>query len=297
MNRLSTALCLSVSCVALGLAAVALLERRSGGPAASSEAEVADLSELQSELDSLRERVDAFEERQAALARRTSEAYAKGRIAPRRAVGEAGEPVSTEGAELEEQVAVLNARLASLEDSETIARLARSGRERVAEKELLAALDSVGDPDVVPEDRLKAWQTVRRFGKSQRDRIGAEFEERGLQERDFVLPLLDLAQDATLDPEFRVEVMRSLHGSRVEEIRQPMLDVLASNESSEVRAEAMTALYWHIDDASVRQAITAVSQNESDEIMHARAQRIMPKVEHIEREAARSAESADSGEK
>ena len=80
------------------------------------------------------------------------------------------------------------------------------------------------------------------------------FDENEIRERDLYLPMLELAQDTTLDAAFRADVVRNFHGSRIEELRQPMLDLLASNDVPEVRTEALTTLFWHLDDATVREA-------------------------------------------
>ena len=194
---------------------------------------------------------------------------------------------------LEGQVAALTQRLATLEDGETIARLAQAGSEEVAKKEIKSALDRVGDPQADPKDRLAALQRLRLARQKNGAMIEALMGESEMRERDVVLPMLELARDTTLDSEYRADVLRNCHGSRVEELRQPLLDMLASNDVAAVRVEALTGLFWHLDEAAVRETIRETAQQDPHEAVQARAARILPKVRHIEHAAARSAGSTD----
>jgi hypothetical protein len=207
-------------------------------------------------------------------------------VARTKAGAKNAELAAAEAGELEEQVAVLTARLASLEDEETIARLAQSGSRQVLERDIRNAFDRVGDPEAEPEERLRALATLRGAGKRHRELMGALMKESELRERDVYLPMLELAQDTTLAPEFRAEVLRHFHGTKIDEMRQPLLDMLATEESPEVRVEALTSLFWHIEDATVRETIRQTGTQDPNEQVQARVQRILPKVEHLDREAA-----------
>ena len=248
MNRLLIPLCLCVSFMALGLAGFALLESRSGG-ARSPEAQLEELHELTTLVGSLEETVA---EQKAVITLLQRRAIEKRVVRDDTPTSPPAETVSA-GDRVEEQVAALTERLASLENEETIARLAQSGRTHVAEKEIRSSLDQVVDPDAAPGTRLEAWKSVRRLWGTDRSLVEEITKEHEIEERDLVLPMVDLAQDTTLEPEFRADVVRNLHGSRAEELRQPLLDLVANDDVSEVRVEALTALMWHLDDATIRE--------------------------------------------
>ena len=292
MNRLSIALCLSTSIVALVVAGLALLESRSGGTEARG-TQVQDLHEHQTLLKSLQETVGELKARQDALKLQALKQRTASTETPAQ---NAEEPASGQPGGLQEQVAALTQRLASLEDEENIARLAQSGSKRVAEKEIRNALDQVGDPEAAPEARLAALKRLRIAGKDNGAMMKSIMGENEMRERDLYLPMLELARDTTLDAAFRAGVVRNFHGSRIEELRQPMLDLLASNDVPEVRKEALTTLFWHLDDATVREAITQASQEDPHEAVQATAKRVLPRVEHMDQEAAKSEDTADAGQ-
>ena len=288
MSRLSIALCLSTSIVALVVAGFALFESRSSGTEAGRK-RVQDLHELQTLLISLQERVGGLEARHDALTLR------KASIDRPKQNTESPAPVPA--GELREQVAALAQRLASLEDEETIAQLAQSGRVRVAEKELRGAIDLVGDPQAAPDARLDALKRLRIAAKRDwpmmEEIMGKD--KNVMHERDIVLPMLQLAQDTRLEPDFRADVVRNLQGSKLEELRQPMLDLLVFDNAPEVRGEALTALMWHLDDSTIRETITQVSREDRHEDVRARAEEFLPKVEYVARMEADTAQPA--GEK
>lgn len=290
MNRLSIALCLSTSIVALVVAGLALLESRSGGTEARG-TQVQDLHEHQTLLKSLQETVGELKARQDALKLQALKQRTASTETPAQ---NAEEPASGQPGGLQEQVAALTQRLASLEDEENIARLAQSGSKKVAEKEIRNALEQVGDPEADPEARLEALKRLRIAGKDNGAMMKSIMGENEMRERDLYLPMLELARDTTLDAAFRASVVRNFHGSRIEELRQPMLDLLASNDVPEVRKEALTTLFWHLDDATVREAITQASQEDPHEAVQATAKRVLPRVEHRDQEAAKSEDTADA---
>ena len=287
MNRLSIALCFSMSLVAVGIAGFALVEIRSRGTE-SPVMPVQDLHETRSLLASLKQRVGELEIRHVRLER-----LAGSFDTPTR---RSEVPASGETADLREQVEALTRRLATLEDDETIARLAQSGQVQVTEKELRNALDLVGDPAVSPDARLEALKSLRRLGKTRGSQYKNAMGESGLKERDIVLPMLELAQDTTLNPDFRAEVVRSLVGSKVEELRQPLLDLLTFDLIPEVREGAVDALIYHLADSGAQEAITRAAREDPHEAVRARAQRYLGKVEYFVRRTA-EAEGAAPAER
>ena len=287
MNRLSIALCLSTSLVALGIAVFALLETRSRATEPLM-MQVQGVHELRTLLNSLQQKVDELEANHGELER---PAARRDRPTPGSEV-----PASGETAGLRQQIEALTRRLASLENEETIARLAKSGELQVIEKELRSALDQVGDPDVSPDTRLEALKSLRRLGKTRGSLLKSAMGENGFTERDILLPMLELAQDTTLDPGFRADVVRNLVGSKVDELRQPLLDMLAFDAVPEVRAGTIDALLYHLYDSAVQEAITRSSREDPHETVRARAEMYLPKVQYFARRAAEAAGTATAGQ-
>ena len=149
MNRLLVAISLSMSFVALGLAGFVLVESRSGGTE-SRGAQLQKTQELATLLKALQERVaehEAIHLRHDALARGAPNPGAESREAS----AEETKATAPDLADaLKEQVAVLTQRLASLEDEETIARLAQSGGKQVAQKEIRSAVEQIGNSEAEP---------------------------------------------------------------------------------------------------------------------------------------------------
>ena len=235
---------------------------------------------------SLSEKLEALEAKQIASKKTIP---APGKRMPRKRVSSRAAPT-----DLEEQLAALALRLASLEDEETIARLAQSGEDQLTEKELRSALELIEDPDASPDDRFAALQSFRRLRKTNGLAVKNAMAEGGLTERDLVMPMLELAQETSLEPEFRAEVVRSLE-SKVPELRQPLLDLLAFEAAPEVRQESVHALMYHLGDPAVRQAITQASQNDQNEAVRARAARYLPKVQHFDQRAAEAVRTETTG--
>jgi hypothetical protein len=288
---MSLALCLSTSILALAVAGMALFESRSGGPGGRGTVGQDDhelqglLKSLQKEVAELRARQDSI--LQPSVERRKS--GTRGMVQTGRLpAADPGEPGG-----LQEKVAALAERLATLENEENIARLAQSGSRQMEEKEIKKALDRIGDPGADPEERLGALERLRRAGKEKGEMVKQIMGENGLQERDLYLPMLDLARDTTLDSRFRAEVIRNFQGSRAEELRQPMLDLLASYDVPEVRREALTTLFWYIDDATVRETIKQASREDPQEEVRAATVKILPKIKYMEKEAAGSRGAAN----
>ena len=108
--------------------------------------------------------------------------------------------------------------------------------------------------------------------------------------------MIELARDTTLAPEFRAEVVDNLAGSKVEELRRPLLDLLAFDKIPDVRGGAAQALMWHLDDGTVREAIRGASRADPDETVRKRAESYLPKIEHFDRMAAEAAGTAPAGQ-
>ena len=287
MSRLIAALCLSTSLIAVGIAGFALIQASSRATN-SPPAEGQDARDMRLLLASLDQKVTELERRYGTIERKADGVHASTRssqlLAPAQEAG------------IAEQVQALSLRLATLEDEKTIAQLAQSGEAQLAENELRTALGKVGDPSVSPDSRLEALKSIRRLAKTKGSVAKGVFGEIGFEERDIVMPMLELARDTTLAPEFRAEVVDNLAGSKVEELRRPLLDLLAFDKIPDVRGGAAQALMWHLDDGTVREAIRGASRADPDETVRKRAESYLPKVEHFDRMAAEAAGTAPAGQ-
>jgi hypothetical protein len=292
MHRWSTALSLSASSVAIGLAWVALLPTEPGlGPAGFSSE-----TGLREALHEVERHVAALDERVAALEARGDVARA---LAGERAV-EGASAAATPAAgtpELREQIDVLAERLARLEDDETIARLAKTGEKRVIEDEVAAALERVLDPVAPPAARLDALRSLRKLGEKHASALKRALAESELTEESFLRPVLELTSNTALEADLRVDAIRCLAELKgVEAVRQPLLDLLTFDAVPEVRGEAAHSLLWHLDEPAVRDAILRASREDPHEGVRDRIATFLPKVVHIAREAAEAAERAAGGE-
>ena len=285
MGRISSAVSLSVSTLAVGLAGLSFLESRPAVPAGH--------REVVSGLEGLPETV-------AGLERDLADLSARYRTLALRSARGKGRPETTKAHEgsstsdhLEETVASLRERLNTLESAEKIHLLAQSGRRQVVQKRLMTALDDLRSPDASPEERLEAMETLRAMRKTSYPELALALEENELEEADLAWPMIEIAQDPGVDAHLRGEALRSLAGMKVEEIRQPLMEIFATEESSEVRTGAFDALAWHMADPSVRQALRAAVGDTRHPEVQSRAARLVPKLDHFDRrEAARSGEAA-----
>lgn len=292
MSRLPIALCISTSLLALGVAGLALLEVKSRAPE-SPLTQSQDVHDLRRLVDSLHQKVGELEARDDELEELEELEQRVGGF--RAATTNPEAPASGPAADLPERVAAHTERLARLESEETIARLAHSGEAQIIEKDMRSALDQVGNPDVSPQARLEALRSLRRLSKTHRSLMESVMEEGDLREQDIVLPMLELVRDTTLDSDLRADVVRHLVGSKVEELRQPMLDLLAFDEIPTVREGALEALMYHLGDSAIREAITRVSREDRHEAVQARATRYLPKVQYFDRLAAEATDGTASG--
>ena len=168
-----------------------------------------------------------------------------------------------------------------LESDENIAELARSGFARARKKETEDALSLVLDASQPARERLRAWQSLRKGGGKK----GQSGPPEALQS------IIDLVQDTTLGPELREEAVKSLRGERSEEVKEPMLNILADDDDPQVRRRSLEVLMWHGGDPAVLETITAISREDRHEGVQQHAEAILPKVQHFAREAEAGAAS------
>ena len=300
MNRWTFALCMPLSLVALGIAFFALSQ---GGPVAQAPSrDVQFETSLRESLASLETRVVALEKsrQRSSLRHRVEDARKQRSSSDEDDAGEKTRAARGDDGPLDEQILALTERLALLEDDATIARLAKTGERRVALENIRNSIATVGNPDAAPEERIEAMGDLRGQFKKRGPWIVEAMEELGMEEADLVLPMLELAQDAGLETDLRSEAIESVVGSKTEEIRGPLLRLLANDLEPQIREVSMQALLWHLEDDEVRQAIVQTAENDGDAAVRARATRFLPKVEHVERELAEEAAeahgSSDEGE-
>ena len=274
MSKLPVVISLSLSLLAAGMAWVALGERGTevgGGQHSAVDAEslsAVDLKmkRLTSEVKTLGLRLEKFE----GIAAVTAKNAEKGETQPG-----ASDPGFAA------DLAALAERLESLESDENIAELARSGFARAREKEAEDALSLVLDTSRPARERLKAWQGLRKGGGKK----GQSGPPEALQS------IIDLARDTNLGPELREEAVKSLRGERSEEVKEPMLNILAEDDDPQVRRRSLEVLMWHGGDPAVLETITAISREDRHEGVQQHAEAILPKVQHFSREAAAQSES------
>ena len=284
MSKLSMAICLSLSIVSLGMAGFALLQSTPGDGSSRSDEELGNASveaiqeirELASNLRGTEEELRLRVEKLESLAARSLKGGKKGKAG---AGDGAGDP------DLAADIAALAERLEILESDENIAELARSGFARARKKETEDAFSLVLDTSQPARERLRAWQSLRKGGGKK----GQSGPPEALQS------IIDLARDTTLGPELREEAVKSLRGERSEEVKEPMLNILAEDDDPQVRRRSLEVLMWHGGDPAVLETITAISREDRHEGVQQHAEAILPKVQHFAREAeAGAARGGDS---
>jgi len=280
MSKLSMAVCLSLSIVSLGMAGFALLQSTRGDESSRSEdtignaraeavQEIRELaSNLRGDAEELRLRIEKLE----SIAVLASKGEKKGK---------AGTGAETGDPDLAADIAALAERLDSLESDENIAELARSGFARARKKETEEDLGLVLDTSQPARERLRAWQSLRKGGGKGKGQSGPP---------EALQSIIDLAQDTTLGPELREEAVKSLRGERSEEVKEPMLNILADDDDPQVRRRSLEVLMWHGGDPAVLETITAISREDRHEGVQQHAAAILPKVQHFSREAEAQAE-------
>ena len=279
MSKVLVAICLSLSILAVGLAGFALLQTGFDSGSTSSVTsgdnslaetvrEVRKLaSTLREEAEELRLRIEKLEGGAAVVSKVGKEAEA---------------PAAEDDTNLAADIAALAERLENLESDESIAELARSGFARARKKDAERALALVLDTSQSARERLKAWQGLRNAGGKGKGQGGPA---------EALQSIMDLARDTALEPELREDAVKSLRGERSEEVKQPMLDLLADDTDPRVRMRSLEVLMWHGGDPAVLETIMAISREDRHEDVQRHATAIMPKVEHFAREAQGQAQS------
>ncbi len=272
MNRLSTALCLSASLAAVAMAALALTRGPSAVPS-SDRASVEELREVRSLVASLREEVRrlAAEREQRSIRPRTDAGAPPGDAAAD------PEPGDEQDA-LREELSRLTARLARLEDEETIAQLAMDGSGKVRERRLRSALATVMDVEADPAQRLESFRAIRASAERKENpkKWAAVLDEAEIDYRDLAMPILDIARDPGVDVELRVDSLREMERFKHDEVRQPLLDLLAFDDTPEVRTQALKSLMSHADDVGVQEVILQASQADRHESVQQAARERLP---------------------
>ena len=278
MSKLPVAICLSLSVLAGGMAGFALLQ--TGSDAGSMSSAISGDSSPDETARELKKLASALREEAEELRLRI-EKLEGGTPAVSKIGEEEKTPAIAADSNLAADIAALAERLDSLESDENIAELARSGFARARKKETEEALDLVLDTSQPARERLRAWQSLRKGGGKGKEQSGPP---------EALQSIIDLAQDTTLGPELREEAVKSLRGERSEEVKEPMLNILADDDDPQVRRRSLEVLMWHGGDPAVMETITAISREDRHEGVQQHAAAILPKVQHFAREAEARAE-------
>ena len=278
MSKLPVAICLSLSVLAAGMAGFALLQI--GSDVGSTQSAISGDSSPDETARELKKLASALREETEELRLRI-EKLEGGTPAVSKIGEEEKTPASAADSNLAADIAALAERLDSLESDENIAELARSGFARARKKETEEALDLVLDTSRPARERLRAWQSLRKGGGKGKGQSGPP---------EALQSIIDLAQDTTLGPELREEAVKSLRGERSEEVKEPMLNILADDDDPQVRRRSLEVLMWHGGDPAVIETITALSREDRHEGVQQHAAAILPKVQHFAREAEARAE-------
>ncbi|MDE0740262.1 MAG: HEAT repeat domain-containing protein [Planctomycetota bacterium] len=278
MSKLPVAICLSLSVLAAGMAGFALLQI--GSDVGSTQSAISGDSSPDETARELKKLASALREETEGLRLRI-EKLEGGTPAVSKIGEEEKTPASAADSNLAADIAALAERLDSLESDENIAELARSGFARARKKETEEALDLVLDTSQPARERLRAWQSFRKGGGKGKGQSGPP---------EALQSIIDLAQDTTLGPELREEAVKSLRGERSEEVKEPMLNILADDDDPQVRRRSLEVLMWHGGDPAVIETITAISREDRHEGVQQHAAAILPKVQHFAREAEARAE-------
>ncbi|MEM7233456.1 MAG: HEAT repeat domain-containing protein [Planctomycetota bacterium] len=225
----------------------------------------------------LLESIAALDARIAALEKAPGREF----VARRSAASAAGdEPVSS--ATVEEKLAAISKRLESLTQAETIAELARSGGKKLRQRRANRILASLADEELSTEER---GERLREFWETQGS-VREAMEVAGLEDRDALLPLISLAQDAALDEDTRIGVLREMMGMEHQELRQPLVQMARADQEPSVRQQAIRNLAeGHPLDPDVQNAILEVSRNDpSEEVRGTASRRVLDIHEYAVRE-------------
>ncbi len=130
------------------------------------------------------------------------------------------------------------------------------GSERSIEEEKAIAIDR----SVPPETRIQSLGVLR---------------ARGGRTREVVLEMIELIRDPGLAPRLRADVIRNLSHLDLEELKQPLLDILLSDADPGTRSEAVETLEPFYGDPAVRKAVENARDNDaSPEVREEAARRL-----------------------
>lgn len=234
---------LAVSLAAIAIAAYAVMARN----------DTLESNSHESALRAVERMVAKLEERVAELESARSSALAESsRLAPAKRSPNPAQPSSDESAEsveLERRVEELTSRLSELEDVETIARRARAGEKKLEIEDLREARLDVLDRSLDPTARLDAMD---------------QLDKPTRRDDEVVAAMREMALDTNLESGVRRRAIESLWNVPTDEVKQDMLDLLATDDSSEVRGASMYALYWHANDPHVVETVRSISRYDRD---------------------------------
>ena len=125
----------------------------------------------------------------------------------------------------------------------------RSPAERIRPEEIDAQRGIAGDGAASDDTRLAALRQLR--------------SAKGI-DRDVALSMIDL-MDATSESRVRADVIRNLHRSRHDELKQPLIDYLLHDPDREVREEAAETLGDYMSDQSVVAALERARDHDSSD--------------------------------
>jgi hypothetical protein len=206
-------------------------------------------------------------------------------------------------ASLEKKAGSLEARLRSLEDGLSASRSRKEGasrpgfdpqdlqdlRRRLAEVEgkLPDIPDAREEIETAPVERPqppgagrsieeeKAIAIDRSVPPDTRIQSLSVLRARGGRTREVVLEMIELIRDPGLAPRLRAAVIRNLSHLDLEELKQPLLDILVSDADPETRSEAVETLEAFYGDPAVRKAVENVRDNDaSPEVREEAARRL-----------------------
>ena len=100
------------------------------------------------------------------------------------------------------------------------------------ENDMAWAMERLTDSESSPEERLRATKTLRVLRKSNHRQLIETLKASGIGERDLVLPVLELAQNKSLDTEIRTEAVRGVVGTKLAEVRAPLMDLLGYDDAA-----------------------------------------------------------------
>lgn len=261
MNRVWIVLSLLLSTIAVALVVVTLVARPEPAVEPDAAAEVRRvrllLEDMRDQLAEVADRQDRLEESMAALEASSAVVAKTGGDETPETMPETVQPASRELVDFEE-------RLARLEDTTNIARMAQKGSDQIKRDRVEAARQDLLDPRLHVDERLAALDDLPKNERLSSEVVGA---------------MRGLATDTSLDEAARTRAIEALEGSMLPEVRRDLLDLLLYDDSDQVRMATIGSLMWHGANPNVRETITRISQSDRHDNVRARARQYLPKVE------------------